>query len=194
METRERLLAAARAVFARRGFAGASVDEIAQEAGLTSGALYSNFEGKADLFLVLVAHELDVQRAVLEAAIDRRATLAERAQDGGEAWMAYVQREPEIQLLFAEFWAYAIRDPAVRPRIAERFAEVHAMLATLIAHATEDLDGELSVPVEQLAIVIDALADGIARQKLADPDAVPDDLLGRAIGLLVAGALAAPRA
>ncbi|MGD1058555.1 MAG: helix-turn-helix domain-containing protein, partial [Solirubrobacteraceae bacterium] len=50
--TRERLLVAARSVFARSGFHGASVDEIASEAGFSTGALYSNFGGKEDLFLV----------------------------------------------------------------------------------------------------------------------------------------------
>jgi AcrR family transcriptional regulator len=44
--TRDRLLAAARSVFARSGFHGASVDEIAAEAGFSTGALYSNFDGR----------------------------------------------------------------------------------------------------------------------------------------------------
>ena len=57
--TRERLLAAARLAFARGGFHGASVDEIASEAGLSTGALYSNFNGKEDLFLVLLEREID---------------------------------------------------------------------------------------------------------------------------------------
>lgn len=51
--TRQRLLDAAETVFARRGFHGASVEEIAREAGATTGALYSNFAGKEDLFLAL---------------------------------------------------------------------------------------------------------------------------------------------
>ena len=45
-----------------------------------------------------------------------------------------------------------------------------------------------TIPAEQLAVAIDALADGIARQKLADPDAVPDDLMGRVLSLLLAAA------
>ena len=57
--TRERLLAAARSVFARSGFHGASVEEIASEAGFSTGALYSNFDGKEDLFLVLMEREID---------------------------------------------------------------------------------------------------------------------------------------
>jgi len=51
-----------------------------------------------------------------------------------------------------------------------------------------EFDLELDIPAEQLAVAIDALADGIARQKLADPEAVPDDLMGRVLSLLLAGA------
>jgi hypothetical protein len=44
------------------------------------------------------------------------------------------------------------------------------------------------LPSEQLAIAIDALADGIARQKLADPAAVPDELMGTVLALLFSAA------
>src|SRR4051812_11272388 len=58
-QTRERLLDAARDVFARSGFHGASVDEIASAASYSTGALYSNFDGKEDLFLALMEREID---------------------------------------------------------------------------------------------------------------------------------------
>ena len=50
------------------------------------------------------------------------------------------------------------------------------------------------MPAEHLAIVIDALADGIARQKLADPDAVPDELMGEVLGAAAARAVTRPAA
>jgi hypothetical protein len=58
------------------------------------------------------------------------------------------------------------------------------VLTRLIADGVREFDLELDMPAEQLAVVIDALADGIARQKLADPDAVPDELMGRVLSLL----------
>src|SRR5687767_15926988 len=61
--TRERLLAAATAVFCERGYDGAGVQEIARRAGLTTGAIYANFRGKADLLFEAIgarsASELD---------------------------------------------------------------------------------------------------------------------------------------
>jgi hypothetical protein len=87
-----------------------------------------------------------------------------------------------------EFWAYGVRDAEMRPKVAARFAQVRELLTKLIADGTRELNLELELPAEHLAIAIDALADGIARQKLADPEAVPDDLMGRVLSLLLAGA------
>lgn len=186
--TRERLLEAGKRVFARHGYHGASVEEIASQAGFSTGALYSNFEGKEDLFLALLERELNAQRVALAEAAGHQRTIAERAAGGAAEWMSFVEREPQMVLLFMEFWAYAVRDPRVRPKVAERFAAVRAMLTTLIADGARDFELELALPAEQLAVAIDALADGIARQKLADPELVPDDLLGTVVTLLLAGA------
>src|SRR5438067_4356575 len=186
--TRERLLDAARRVFASNGFHGASVEEIASTAGFSTGALYSNFDGKEDLFLVLMEREIEEHAREIADAVARRASVAERATGGARVWMAMIEREPELLLLFMEFWAYGVRDPQVRPKVAARFARMRQLLTALIADSARELDLELEVPAEQLAVAIDALADGIARQKLADPDAVPDELMVRVLSLLLAGA------
>jgi AcrR family transcriptional regulator len=185
--TREQLLDAARVVFASAGYHGASVEEIASQAGYSTGALYSNFEGKEDLFLVLLERVLDDQIATLHE-VAHRGSIADRAHGGAASFMAFVEREPQMVMLFMEFWAYAVRDPRVRPKVAARFAEMRRALTQLVADGARDFDLELALPAEQLAVAIDALADGIARQKLADPDAVPDDLLGSSLSLLLAGA------
>jgi AcrR family transcriptional regulator len=186
--TRTKLLDAARQVFAARGFHGASVEEIASVAGYSTGALYSNFGGKEDLFLSLMDREVSAHARELAEAVGRPPSVTERAEGGAHFWMAFIEREREMFLLFMEFWAYGVRDPKVRPHVAKHFAEVRAMLARLIAEGVNDLDVELTIPVEQLAVAIDALADGIARQKLADPDAVPDELMASVLTALFAGA------
>ena len=68
---RERVLAAARRVFLARGYAGASLDAIAEEAGFSKGVVYSQFDGKGDLFL-----------ALLERRIQERAEQNERLLRG----------------------------------------------------------------------------------------------------------------
>src|ERR1700737_1097065 len=176
---RGRLLDAARSVFASSVFHGASVEEIAPAAGFSTGALYSNFDGKEDLFLVLMEREIESHSREVREAVRRRTSVAERATGGAAVWMTMIEREPELLLLFMEFWGYGARDPHVRPKVAGGFAQARQMLTALIAEGAREFDLELEIPAEQLAVAIDALADGIARQKLADPDAVPDDLTGR---------------
>ena len=184
--TRERLLGAARKVFARSGFHGASVEEIASEAGFSTGALYSNFHGKEDLFLAVMERAIDEHSREISDAVGARPSVTERATGGARQWMTMIEREPQALLLFMEFWAYGVRDAEMRPKVAARFAQMRRVLTGLIADGVRDFDLELTIPAEQLAVAIDALADGIARQKLADPDAVPDELMGRVLSLLFA--------
>src|SRR5579859_7078045 len=73
--TRERLLAAARTVFASSGFHGASVEEIASCAGYSTGALYSNFDGKEDLFLELMEREINEHAREIARAVSERETV-----------------------------------------------------------------------------------------------------------------------
>ncbi len=186
--TRERLLAGARTVFARRGYHAASVEEIASEAGFSTGALYSNFDGKEDLFLFLMEREIAEHAREIAQAVAASTSVAERAEGGARQWMTMIEREPEVLLLFMEFWAYGVRQPEVRPKVAARFAQMREALTRLIADGVREFDLELALPAEQLAVAIDALADGIARQKLADPEAVPDELMGRVLALLLAAA------
>ena len=68
--TRAHLLDAAERVFARDGLRGASVDTIALEAGYSTGALYSNFKGKEDLFLTLVEERIDPRLAKVYEALE----------------------------------------------------------------------------------------------------------------------------
>jgi hypothetical protein len=89
-----------------------------------------------------------------------------------------------LLLLFMEFWAYGVRDARVRPKVAARVAQVRRLLTKLIEDGVREFDLQLALPAEHLAVAVDALADGIARQKLADPHAVPDELMGRVLSLL----------
>ena len=152
--------------------------------GFSTGALYSNFDGKEDLFLVLMEREIDEHAREIA---DGRARARRRSPSARPAarrqWMTMIEREPELLLLFMEFWAYGVRDARGAPEGGRALrADARACSRGLIADGVRDFDLELAMPAEQLAIAIDALADGIARQKLADPDAVPDELMGDVLG------------
>src|SRR5262245_47168073 len=101
--TRERVLAAAAKVFARRGYQRATVDEIASEAGFTIGALYSNFAGKEELFLALADRQVEERVAEVEA-IAEAAEGDEPNRGAADQLRAFLERDPEWPLLFYEFW------------------------------------------------------------------------------------------
>ena len=193
--TRARLLEAAKRVFARRGFHAASVEEIAREAGATTGAIYSNFEGKEDLFLALFEEHVASQLRKYRELFARGADLAERSRGGADDWMAYLDEEPDAFPLQIEFWSYAVRDPELRPRFAARLAAFRETFAQLIEQGASDLG--IDVPpgfAERMGMVIQALGNGMALEKLADPDAVPNELLGSAIALIFQTLAAAAQA
>src|SRR6478735_6157335 len=93
--TRAELIAAATKVFARRGYNGASVEEIAEEAGYSHGAVYSNFEGKADLFLADFEDYMAERARELAATqidIPEGESLEIRARALADQWMERFER------------------------------------------------------------------------------------------------------
>jgi len=75
MRTRQKVMEAARALFSEYGYEAATIRDIARKAGMSTGAVFANFQDKADLFEAVVAEDLDrvaeVMRAAGEAAADR---------------------------------------------------------------------------------------------------------------------------
>src|SRR3954447_15257927 len=85
--TRVDLLEAAARVFERRGYERSSIAEIADEAGYSHGAVYSNFDGKEDLFLGLYEQWVARRVAEIDAMWSGQGTLAERARAAADEWM-----------------------------------------------------------------------------------------------------------
>lgn len=106
-ETRARILAAAREVFAAKGYEGASVSDIASAAGFTKGAFYSSFPSKEALFLeVVTCGEESSDEAAREMA-------------SPDQWGEQLQELPmEDVVLHLETWLYAIRHEDSRDRLA----------------------------------------------------------------------------
>jgi AcrR family transcriptional regulator len=179
-ETREQLLAAAERVFAARGYHGASVAEIADTAGYTTGALYSNFAGKEELFLAL----LDRRQS------DQSEALAASGSSGDLARSAIAEVAAPVDpdmwtwgLLALEFYLYAMREPRLRPELASRYRAMRAELGKVIVPAN---DGVTRWSPSDLATAALALSTGLGIQASLDPEAVPPDLFARAIERLTA--------
>ena len=166
--TRHDLLGAAERRFFVTGYHGTTLDDIADDAGYTKGAVYSTFKSKAGLFL-----------ALFDAVIDRRleefrALMAPHAT--AEARLAALARQPaddrnaQFLLLSIEFWVHAAREPALLDAFSERYRRLHAELAELAPPASPLGPG-------RWALVTLALSNGLALERVIDPDGVPGDLM-----------------
>lgn len=170
--TREELLDAARVLFARHGYHGASVDQVAEAAGFTKGAVYSNFASKEELFLALLERQLDRSVAELESLLEQHAP-GERASALAQAAGDVPVLDREWFLLEAEFLLYAARNPdvTVRDRVADRQQRTRARLTELVRRHLDDL-GVAAAP-EDVTRLLMALADGLTQAALVD-DTVRD--------------------
>jgi AcrR family transcriptional regulator len=183
--TRAQLLDAAERVFARDGLRGASVDAIALEAGYSTGAVYSNFKGKEDLFLTLVEERIDPRLESVYEAMEAELAAGVPPLKAAQRFVSMLRGQREAFLLLIDFWAQAARDPTTAERFAQRHARLRATVGQLLSSAAPERTAEAGLPTDQLATVLIALANGLAVEFLADPDSVPDELLGHAIGALV---------
>jgi AcrR family transcriptional regulator len=182
-QTRERLLDAAQTVFARRGIVAASLDEIAEEAGLTKGAVYSNFESKEDLFQAVLDDRYNDRTMRIADLVDTSASFDEQAAEGARMLLDFYEEERIWTLLTLEFEAYAVRNPEFTPKARAHARELRRAVAELIAQHVQELD-DVPLSPDELAIAFIALSNGMAILKLADPDGIPDDLLGKLYALL----------
>lgn len=184
--TREALLDAAATVFASYGYSATSIPRIAHEARMSTGAIYSNFSGKQELFLAVV-------RRVVEAGAASRRHHADVTADHDELiarmvtnWTSTIETAPDIVLLMAEFWLYALRHPPLEEAVARLLADVRANLLTNIVDAGVVADPDVA---ERLAGAVQAMAYGYAMQRLVDANAVSPDRLVESVGWLLRGAV-----
>ncbi len=177
--TRRLLIDAAAAVFARRGFDAASLDEVADAAGFTKGAVYSNFSSKTDLIMALIERRTAEQAvtaaralagATLGEAIARLESAAEHGAPSGVDWLR----------LMSEFWHYAMRDERARKALAEAYERARTLSARMIAEKYAEAGTKPPMPPRDLAILVEAIGIGIGFQAALDPAAVPGTLQGEA--------------
>ncbi len=173
---REEVLAGARRVFLARGYGKATVEAIAEDAGFSTGVVYSQFGSKADLFL-----------ALLERRIEERATRNDEVTaqlagvDGVRALVLTARRdgaaEQDWLLLLLEFRLVAARDPELNARYAALHDWTVDRLASTLDALHERADIPPAVPVGTMARFLLALGVGVTLERAADADGLPDDEL-----------------
>ncbi|MFC5749086.1 helix-turn-helix domain-containing protein [Actinomadura rugatobispora] len=205
--TRAALLGAAQRLWAERGIHGASLDDVAAEAGLTKGAVYSNFTGKTDLLLALLERwtgagigtetyteltgteltgtELTGTELTGARPAGNSHSPEERFDRAGDAYARRMSGEGArlAALLLVEFWLYGMRDGQAGERLSGWYAERRAGLAEDL----RDADGVTAADRAALAVALDF---GLAMQHLLDPGRVPAELYAHGMRLVLGKAVA----
>ncbi|MFF9771553.1 TetR/AcrR family transcriptional regulator [Streptomyces sp. NPDC014636] len=170
VRTRARLLDAAFAVFAAKGFGRVSIEEVCEAAGFSRGAFYSNFTTLDELFFALYQERADLIAAQVTDAL---------GQDGPDLDVpAAVDRVTEVLLLDVDwllvktdFLVHAARDPAVARALLDHRARLREAIADRLFRAR----GHTALPAvlgdaDGAAHAVVAAYDGVTTQLLLDRD------------------------
>lgn len=190
-DTRAAILDAAAQVMAARGLRDASIDEIAALAGCSKGAVYWHFDSKDDLFFALLEDRVDAPTYEMIELLESAPADQDMGPEASRRFVEVLQSERDLLLLHDEYWSRAMRDRSVHRRYVERQQRLRSAIAGALSTRLEHLGAPVvAIAPDVMAAGIMALSAGLARDRLVEPGAVPDELLGRLIVLIYKGLVA----
>ncbi len=181
--TRTLLLDAAEELFARKGFSGAALEDIADTAGYTRGAIYAHFGGKEELFLALIERHRQRFLDGFADVISSAHSLEE--VDVGELadrWRDLMSKDGTDQAALGhEFTLFLLRSPEARERVAAQRRETVRWLSDYLTEGVARLGGRLRVPAPTMARVLLATNEGITLASHLDGE----DLYGAWLAMII---------
>jgi len=188
VQTRHCLMRSAAKLFARHGLDGASIDDVAADAGFTKGAFYANFSSKEELFLAMLEERFSARLADIERVADGPAEdVEEQAREVGVDFARQLAGDPDWQRLFFEFATRAMRREPFRAELVERYRRLRDGITALFERRLRELGVESPLAPETLSLMTFAMANGFALERLLEPDDAPEDLFADMLVVLFAG-------
>jgi AcrR family transcriptional regulator len=184
--TRAKLMGSASKLFSRHGLEQASVDEIAQDAGYTKGAFYSNFKSKEELFLAMLDEKFSEEIERIESALRTDESPDEAARHAGEDVMRFMRSDPEWERLYLEFVAYAARNDEFRQELLTRCRAMDAQLAEVYARWSESIGIESPIPIEDGTRIVSIMTQGFMMNQQIDPE-LGEELYGTMLAAFMLG-------
>jgi AcrR family transcriptional regulator len=154
---REAILAAAEEVFARRGYHGAALEDIAQSAGISKALIYEHFASKRELHASLLSAHVEEIFQRLQASAAPGQPGEERLRRGIDAFLSFVEEHREA-------WRALFRD-AADPEVGEFIERVQAQATAVIAAL---IAADPDAPPDEQAIEMHAALLSGAVQSLAN--------------------------
>ncbi|HTZ86750.1 MAG TPA: TetR/AcrR family transcriptional regulator [Solirubrobacteraceae bacterium] len=177
-------------VFEARGYAESSLEEIAERAGYTRKAIYSNFSGKSELLLEIVERRFQSHIERLEAILNEEGDTERKAIDIGTIFADYLSQERAWGKLFHEFCSVASRDEKIGLRFRDCYRARKEVIVRLVENEARRRGVELTAPVERIVMGVLALFTGLSVEKTIDPEGVDEAVFGEMLGLLATGVTA----
>lgn len=176
--TRTALLDAALALTREKGFEQTTLQDVAERAGMTTGAIYGNFKDRDELFMALAVR----QWAPIRPRFNPGSSFAELMRATAEAVLASIPERQPAAVGALTFRAYALRHPTVRASFSKEMAKGLAAGATWMqaVFAADDLP----MPAEIMVRVINALIEGLLFQRFLTPELMPDEVFYAAFAAL----------
>ena len=168
--TRAKLLEAARELIREKGFESTTLQEVAERAGMTSGAIYGNFRNREDLFIALA----EVYWAPVKPQLRPGSSFAEKMRALAEATIAAIPERRMAAVGRLTGMAYAITHEEMRARVHEVTAKNFAAGAAWVRAVAAE--SELPMPAETLVRVVHAMTEGLLFHRFLTPELVPDEV------------------
>src|ERR1700733_10622400 len=176
--TRAALLEAARSLIREKGYEHATLEAIAERAGMTTGAIYGNFKNRDELFLSLG----QTYWAPIKPKVRSGATLPEIMRALADATLAAIPDRSAAAVGRLTGLAYALTHEDLRAQVSEFTARSYLFGEQWLRSVTKEED--LPMPAAHLVRVIHVLTEGLVFQRLLTPELMPDAVFHAAFAAL----------
>lgn len=167
--TRARLIEAAIELIREKGFDAVTLAQVAERAGMTTGAIYGNFRNRTDLLMAVA----EIKGAPLVPKLRPGMSFREVMRAMAEAVVEALPQRREALAGTLAFHAYSVRNEELRLKGVEATREIYRRAGSFAGFADE----ELPMSRELLAPVIHAMVDGLTQRRLLTPELVGDEVI-----------------
>ncbi len=182
-EKAQAILHAARRCLSERGYAAATIAEIAAEAGVSRGLLHYYFRSKEELLAQVVRAGTDGYVELLESMFARSQSADDLARELVVVTRTIVQSDPTFVSLSMECWTLAHESPLV----AHEVEDLYRQLRDAVSQGLEEAEGRgiirPAIPLGPLAALLLAITDGLVMQFLIHPELAADERMWEALEL-----------
>jgi AcrR family transcriptional regulator len=176
--TRAKLLDAALTLTREKGFEHTTLEDIAERAGMTTGAIYGNFKNRDELFMALAERQWTKIRPKFKLG----SSFAELMHSVADAVIASLPEREVAAVGALTFRAYALRHEDVRARFQEAMAAGYSEGATWLNNSFSE--SELPMRADTLVRVVNAIIEGLIFQRFLTPELITDDVIHAAFAAL----------